>query len=378
MSRLSNIPDINFIFVDPETIISNMINIYQEEYERETGVKKTLKSGDSERIEILTFASMIISGYEYINHSAKQNLLKYAIEGKLDNLGALTNTLRNQAQAAVTKVRFTLSTTLAESVTIPSGTRVSAGDSIFFKTKQAEIITAGTTYKDIICECTTKGSIGNKYLVGQINILVDTLPYIKSISNIEASQGGSDIENDDQYAERIYLKPNSFSVAGPTVAYEYFAKEFSSSISDVKVNSSTAGSVSVVCLLENGVLPQSAFLTSLKNYLEDKRPLTDNLSVVAPTAVNYTINFTYFISTSNIDVVETIKANVTKAVNQYIANQKNKVGKDINPDELIELVRKAGAKRLVITSPVFTTVNNSSVAIANANLTVTFGGLEDD
>ncbi len=126
------------------------------------------------------------------------------------------------------------------------------------------------------------------------------------------------------------------------------------------------------------MLPQSAFLTSLKNYLEDKRPLTDNLSIVAPTAVNYTINFTYYISSSNTDIVETIKTNVTKAVNQYISNQKNKIGKDINPDELIELVRKAGAKRLVITSPTFTTVNNSSVAIANDIPTVTFGGLEDD
>ncbi len=378
MSRLSNIPDINFLSVNPETIISNMINIYQEEYEKETGIKKILKPGDSERIEILTFASMIISGYEYINNSAKQNLLKYALESKLDNLGALTNTPRNQSKAAVTKVRFTLSTTLTESVTIPGGTRVSAGDSIFFKTIQAEVIAAGTTYKDIICECTTKGSIGNKYLVGQINILVDTIPYVKSVSNTEASQGGADVESDDNYAERIYLKPNSFSVAGPALAYEYFAKEFSSSISDVKVNSSAAGSVSVVCLLENGVLPQSAFLTSLKNYLEDKRPLTDNLSIVAPTAVNYTINFTYYISSSNTDIVETIKTNVTKAVNQYISNQKNKIGKDINPDELIELVRKAGAKRLVITSPTFTTVNNSSVAIANDIPTVTFGGLEDD
>ncbi|MCD8024758.1 MAG: baseplate J/gp47 family protein [Candidatus Gastranaerophilales bacterium] len=41
-------------------------------------------------------------------------------------------------------------------------------------------------------------------------------------------------EDDDSYRERILLAPESYSVAGPALAYEYFCKSADSSIVDVK------------------------------------------------------------------------------------------------------------------------------------------------
>ena len=42
------------------------------------------------------------------------------------------------------------------------------------------------------------------------------------------------------------------------------------------------------------------------------------------------------------------------------------MGRDINPDEIIQRLKNAGAKRLEISSPVFTVVGETQVARENA------------
>lgn len=76
--------------------------------------------------------------------------------------------------------------------------------------------------------------------------------------------------------------------------------------------------------------------------------------------------------------LDSIKAAVQAAVNDYVAWQQSKIGRDINPDELIKRVRDAGAGRVVHSTltPVFKTLTKSEVAQCSS-VTVTFKGLED-
>ena len=73
----------------------------------------------------------------------------------------------------------------------------------------------------------------------------------------------------------------------------------------------------------------------------------------------------------------TIQSEVEKAVDDYVTWQTTEIGKDINPSELIKRVVAAGAKRAVVSAPVFTTVAETQVAQLGTR-TVTYGGLEDD
>lgn len=72
--------------------------------------------------------------------------------------------------------------------------------------------------------------------------------------------------------------------------------------------------------------------------------LTDKVSVEKPTAVNYTINAAYYINDSDKSKAETIQSLVDAAVQDYLTWQRGKLGRDINPDELITLMKNAGAK----------------------------------
>ena len=92
--------------------------------------------------------------------------------------------------------------------------------------------------------------------------------------------------------------------------------------------------------------------------------------------VNYNIEFTYYISNENRNAEETIKRKVEAARDSYISWQK-KVGRDVTPARLIYEVMQAGAQSVDITSPVYTKVEQSQLAIPK-NITLHYGGLRDD
>ena len=76
---------------------------------------------------------------------------------------------------------------------------------------------------------------------------------------------------------------------------------------------------------------------------------------------------------------------VTKAVEEFKTWERSKLGRDINPSVLIAKVIAAGAKRVEVTSPVFTHVKNGSeadgfdVELARcASVEIKVGGAEDE
>ncbi len=380
MSEITNLPEISFVGgVSLDTLRQNMIKDYQNKYEETTGESITLYPGDTMRILINSFALQLYQCYQYIDNAGKQNLLKYSSGEYLDNLGAFRGVTRLSAAPAVATVRFTLSSPQTTVVSIPKGTRVSGGDEVYFATDDYSEILPGGMYEDVPCTCLTKGSVGNAYEVGQLNVLVDPITYIASVSNITASSGGSDVEDDASFRERIFIAPSSYSVAGPREAYIYHMKSFSTLISDVKVQMTAPGCVDVRVLLTDGEIPTADFLTEATAFLADNniRPLTDNVTVQAPDIVNYTLEVTYYILQENSNAVETVKVAVESAIENYIIWQKSKIGRDINPSKLINLMIAAGAKRVVITAPTYTSTSSTAVAICTET-TVNYGGLEDD
>lgn len=357
---------------DTQKVESAIITAY------ETITKRTLAKGDPVRLFLLTIAYIIILLMNEINETGKQNLLRYAKGNNLDHIGALIGVERIPASAAKTTMQATLSAALSYNVTVPAGTRFTADGQVFFALDNSMVIAAGQTSNTGSATCTESGKIGNGYVAGQIKTLVDPVPYVASVTNTTLSEGGSETEEDDSYRETIHTAPESFSVAGPIGAYKWFAKHASSLISDVAVDSPSPGAVDIRVLLEGGAIPGEEMLGIVEAAVNDrtKRPLTDNVTVQAPTTSSYDVNLTYYIDTEDIDQETSIQNKVTAAVNEFVMWTKSKIGRDINPSELIRKVVVAGAKRCVVTSPSFTQLNMTQVGIAGT-VTVQYGGTED-
>lgn len=378
---LGNFPEVSFIEnMSLDDIKTYYLTAMQDRYRDLTGKELILQEADPVRLLAYADCLMLYQIMQYTDRAGKMGLLKYSYGDYLENIGALKGIERIEGAAARTTLRFTLSTERPGITIIPVGTRVTSGDSLYFQTVENLEIAAGELIGEVSAECKEIGTKGNGYNMGELKILVDPVAYVNSVENITITEGGADLESDENLAERIYLAPSSWSVAGPDDAYKYWVKTFDPGITDVKVHSDEPGLVEIRFILSGGTLPDDALIESVKNFLmeEDIRPLTDNVVVMAPEVHEYGIDVTYYINESDRVRAAVIQEEVKKAVEEYITWQKEKIGRDVNPDKLCSLLLDAGAKRIEVRTPVFERLAWNSLAIISGETTVQYGGVEDD
>ena len=228
-------------------------------------------------------------------------------------------------------------------------------------------------------ECTEAGTIGNDFAAGELTTLVDPIGFISKVENTEKSTGGTEIESDQNMAERIYLAPSSYSTAGPDDAYEYWVKESNPDIGDVKITSPTPGVVDICFIMIDGSVPDNTTIEAVREAANQrgKRPLTDFVQVRKPEIEEYSIDLTYYINRSENKTAIAIQEQVETAVKEYRLWQESKIGRDINPDELIARIKDAGAKRAVIREPVLSVIGETT-KVQCTGVNIIYGGLEDD
>lgn len=381
MNAIKSLPDISFI--DSKTIDQvrqEMVADYESFISEATGQTVSLERSSVHRMELYAAAAQIYQAMQYIDRQGKQNILKYSYSDFLDNLASFKGVTRNPAAAATTTLRFTLSAERDTATGIPQGTRVSTAGSVYFATDVYAEIPAGSTTVDVPATCTVAGTDGNGLAIGELTTIVDPIPYVASVSNTTATEGGAEIESDADLAERVFLAPGAYSTAGPEDGYIYHAKAYSPAVGDVKVTSDQeAGTVDIVFIMADGSTPGEEMIEGMEGYMRSKdiRPMSDLVRIAAPEEVQYTINLTYYINRSDSAKAVTIQAAVAQAVEDYKTWQRA-IGRDINPSKLVAMVMEAGAKRVTVTAPAYTVVGKTKVSALQGAAVVTYGGLEDD
>ncbi len=364
---------LKFVEVDTKNIEKELFTAF------ETATGKKLYPGNPERLILETSAYAVVWLLNSINLAANQNLLAFARGEALDKLGELLGVKRLPATPARTTVRFYIDSPKTFPVVIPQGTEVTPDQKLFFKTVEEAVIKPGETFVDVEAECETPGSIGNGFQPGQINLLVTPLPYVVKVENITTSLYGSDEEDDERLRERIRIAPEKFSNAGSKGAYIYWAKTAHQDVADVSVFSPEPGKVTVVVLMRDGKLPTSEILSLVKETLNDEkvRPLTDLVEVKAPSIINYGVKVAYYIKKDFVPLQQSIDQQVKEKVSQFVNETKSRIGYDVNPSRLIDLVMGVqGVKRVEVHSPQFIPVDVDQVAQAE-KVEVLYGGAED-
>jgi phage-related baseplate assembly protein len=379
ISELANVPDISFIgnmtlAQTEEQLRENYLRLYKAI----TGKEGELRDADPKTLLIKAIALIEYQTMQFVDAKGKAELLKSSTGDDLDALAALLGITRQPSKKATATERFTLSAARGEATGIPAGTRVRTQNGQYFNTLEYAEIAAGDTYTDATVQAEEAGTGADGILTGVIDTLVDPIPYIASVTNTTVSSGGLDVEDDYSLTERTFLAPNRFSVAGPKGAYEYFVKEWRSDVADVQITSPSACVVAIYLMFADGTIPDASEKASLLSYLDDNiiRPLTDNVVCNDPEEITYNITLTYYIATSNQSEAATIQSAVNTAVSDFQSWQR-KLGRDINPTELITRIRQAGAKRVALTAPTDAAITNIQLPKIGT-VSVTYGGLEDD
>lgn len=379
IKELANVPEISFIenmsLQETEELVrANYLRIFKER----TGEDASLGEADTKNLLIKSFSLVLHQVMQYIEAKGRAELLKTSTGDALDELAALFGITRQTARRATCIVRFTLSGARSEPTAIPAGTRVKTSNGKYFNTVDYAEIAPGELTVDIPTQAEEAGAGSSGIAAGEINTLVDPIAYVASAVSIEDSHGGLNVEDDDGLTERVWLAPSKYSCAGPRDAYTYYVKEWRTDVDDVQIVSPEPCVVHAYVVFTGGVLPTQTERAELAEYLNGDtiRPLTDIVSCPAAEEVSYDIALTYWIAASDQKSAGTIQAQVEAAIDAYESWQR-KLGRDINPTELVYRVRAAGAKRVRVTQPADLAVDRTQLPRLNTR-TVTYGGLEND
>lgn len=328
----------------PDYLDRNLATITAElkaRYEAISG--KTLYDAQPERlmVDVLVFAIYLIR--QNIQEAAEQNLIQFSSATALEHLAQFYGITRLGALKAKTTLRFTAqeaepSGSRPVPVIIPAGTRVRSQDgNVMVETLVSVEIAMNETTKDVAAEAVVAGSAANGYPAGTITELLTTVAWLESVSNTVLSHSGADAETDTQLRERTVKAPESFSVAGPVGAYQYHALSAHPGVIDVAVEGDLPGRVNVYPLATNGA-PSEEILDAVRAAVssEKRRPLTDNVEVIAPAAKVFSIAATVTLYTTA-PSIET-KATIEARLQQYATDKRKKLGRDIVPNHILAII----------------------------------------
>lgn len=291
IAQFDNLPDISFIDNLTMKEVEEMAKGgYIRSAREATGNTPTLYPASLPSIMVKEMALLHYQMLQYIDAGPKQTLLKYSTHENLDVLAGNFGLKRRQAERATTIIRFTLAGTGQPSaVGVPEGTRVRTEDGVYFATTEYAEILPGEQSIDVTAAALEAGAESSGIEEGQVNQLVDPIPYVASAVNMTASSGGTDIESDDSLTERVYLVPSTYSCGGSPDSYEYFAKAWRNDVKDVSVTSPSPCVVDIYFTLRDGAIPSEADCEAMQESLREnsKRPMTDLVNCKAPTEIEY-------------------------------------------------------------------------------------------
>lgn len=368
-----SLPDIHFAVKDPAVIEAEILSAYTDASGRELAAADPIMT----IFKVITAQIAILRNS--VDKAGRMNLLVTTEGDYLDAFVKDFKLTRNAAVPASVTIRFTLTQPQLKDIVIAKGSKVTAGDNVFFAVPENTTIKSGSSFQDIVCICTTGGVIGNNYLPGTINQQFQPQQFIGGVLNLDISAGGIDKESDESLRERRIVAPQALSTAGPDKGYIFFARNASPAVIDVEPYSPTPGVVQVIALMVDGRFPTPAELELIQKACSatDKRPLTDKVEAIAPNATDYAIDLTYWISSKATTDIEQIQANVQKTIDNFIYMTKTKLGRAINPSTLEQMLMNVGVRRVEIRSPKQQELTCLQVGNNNA-CNIEFGGIEKD
>lgn len=157
-------------------------------------------------------------------------------------------------------------------------------------------------------------------------------------------------EDDERLRARILEAPESFSVAGPRLAYRHHAMSADASIVDVAVTSPEPGVVRLYPLANTGM--PSATLKALvlaKCSAEDVRPLCDTVEVADPVDMPFAVEARLTLLQAY--DAATVQAAALAAVQAHCASIASRLGRDVSRSGLIAAAHVEGVHAVELVAP---------------------------
>lgn len=187
----------------------------------------------------------------------------------------------------------------------------------------------------------------------------------------------AEMESDSKLRLRAQAAFEGLSVAGPTAAYEYFARSASGKVADAKATSPAPAEVIVSVLSSEGDGTASAELIATVNAAlsdDSVRPVGDRLTVQSAEIVNYEIAATLYFYPG--PESEPIADAAEEALQSWLADQGG-IGRDVARSAIMAALHVQGVQRVEVQSPPANVVISDTQAARCTSVTITKGGTDE-
>jgi uncharacterized phage protein gp47/JayE len=262
------------------------------------------------RRSVIGVLSRVVAGAAHLLHGHLEFLARQLFPDQseleyLERQGSLYGISRKAAEFATGDLTFT-----GTNGTIPAGTELQRSDGLRYETLADGTIASGTA--TIAVDAQTAGDAGNAN-AGLVLTLVSPIIGVNSSATVAAGglTQGVDQEDDDDLRTRIIDRIQFAPHAGTARDYEAWAKEVSGVTRAWAFGAEMGpGSVTVRFVRDNDtpIIPDAGEVTAVQDYLDERRPITAEVLVVAPTSV--TLNFTIELTPDTADARAAVEAEI--------------------------------------------------------------------
>lgn len=257
---------------------------------RQTGADQLRRSDAEVQARVLAGAAHGL--YGFIEWVFKQILPDTADEENLERHASFRGVSRKTASAATGTASFVVQA----GASIPSGTLLQALDGTQFQTAALATIAGLSATAPVVA--VVPGASGNRD-VGESLGLVSPLPGVSSTATVVAISGGADTELDDALRSRLLARIQQPPQGGAKGDYEAWALEVAGVTRAWEYPGELGpGTITVRFVRDNdgvgaAIIPDAGEVATVQAYMEQpgKRPVTAQLTVVAPIASP--LNFTF-------------------------------------------------------------------------------------
>lgn len=327
----------SFLTTDPAALVSALV----ADFESATG--RTLYPAQLERLLINVSAYRESLVRLAIQDAAEQCLVEFARGVALEARGALVGVSRLPAAKAATTLRITLPAVSGSDTAFAAGWGAINGTAVF-RLAASAVIPAGQLSVDAPALAEPAGSAADGIPAGGG---WTALEGAVTVTSLEASSGGADIEDDEALRTRILEAPARFSCAGSAAGYRYHAMSASPDISAVAVESATPGVVAVYPLTRDGLPSQTTLdLVGAALAADTVRPICDSVSVLAPSRVAWSLDATLTLY-RQADAAGVL-ASAQAALDAYAADRRSGLGRDLVGSQILAALSVPGVYKVAL------------------------------
>ena len=266
--------------------------IFREMMERfalETGLEP---DGSGElAVRMYALAAQVSGLYREAEWTRCQCFPQTAVGENLDNHAFLRGLARREAQPSAGVLRFLVTDTAREDLTIPLGTVAMTAGGVSFETTREGVIRAGTGFADVPAQAVLPGRAGN-VPAGVVRTMAVAPVGVASCTNPAPFTGGCQREEDEDLRARVLESYRSLP-NGTNAAYYRQEAQSVEGVSAVAVlpKHRGLGTVDLYITSRQG-LPSGELLAAVQDHLETRREIGVDLKVLAPAGVKVNVLLT--------------------------------------------------------------------------------------